>query len=937
MDKNKLLKKLNLSTYIAIDFETTGLDPIKDKIIEVAVIKFIHGKPKEKFTTLINPNIQISPFITEITGINNTMVSNAPKEGDIIDELLEFIGDYPLVAHNIRFDWAFLIELCKRYNKDIPSSNLYDTLQLARCVLFEHPVFNLAALSEHYGLDSSGSHRAEKDTENCGFVLLSLLDELISYPLESISKIISVIEKFDIPNKTLFIDLGNALLHDNDYRVVANKNIDKKPNDKSSIYYYDGKNDIENISAADVFAEGGLLSKKYDWYENRINQIEYANICDKIVHNSGIGVLEAGTGLGKSMAYLFSAIKRKYQKNSRGPVIISCNTKHLQNQLFYKDLPQLSSVLNTSISAILLKGRKNYICKTRFEWLINDNDILSNKNIEAIIPILFWLESTKTGDISECNGFLNSRMHWIISLICSDKGFCTGDICSKNQGCFYGDIRKKLFDADIIVANHALLLAEVKSKGIFPEHDSIIIDEAHNLIKTAYDQFKIALNHNNVIPLLKSIDPMHRSSKRWNNIINNIIKTEPSVALIRDSISQSLGLVKTSFELFMQNLAINNKSRFKPEKAYQDRPIIKSIDDEYATVYNELFRLINSSKDLLLNYSNLRKVVQKIDPTKKDYRFLHSVLDRGYDGIISLIETINIITQNQNKEWVYWIEGDYLKGISKEDELRLSLQASEIDISIKLKDNIFNRFNSLILTSATIKVDDSFNYFLSRNGLSDNDELIVSDFNSPFSYSDQVEYYQYNGMKDIAGDPFELSEFIYYIHKTFQKRTMVLFTSVKMLSDVAKNIKEKPESKDIPLFAQSKGASKPSIINGMHLNKNGLLFGTNSFWEGVDFPGELLEILIVVKLPFDVPTDPMIKSYSGFLDRGGVNSFMNYTVPECAIKYRQGFGRLIRTIYDSGIFISLDNRITNKRYGEIFLNTIPVDPINFSDHRTIEN
>ena len=123
----------------------------------------------------------------------------------------------------------------------------------------------------------------------------------------------------------------------------------------------------------------------------------------------------------------------------------------------------------------------------------------------------------------------------------------------------------------------------------------------------------------------------------------------------------------------------------------------------------------------------------------------------------------------------------------------------------------------------------------------------------------------------------------------------------------------------------------------MHLNKNGLLFGTNSFWEGVDFPGELLEILIVVKLPFDVPTDPMIKSYSGFLDRGGVNSFMNYTVPECAIKYRQGFGRLIRTIYDSGIFISLDNRITNKRYGEIFLNTIPVDPINFSDYHTIEN
>ena len=192
----EILSVLNLSTYVALDFETTGLDPKQDRIIEFAAIRFVNGKPKKRYSTLINPGVHISPFITGITGISNQMVSTAPDEEDIIDDLFSIIGECPLVAHNIRFDWNYLLELCKRYNKDIPENPLYDTLQLARAMLFDHPVFNLGALSEFYGLDSSGSHRAEKDTENCGNIFLYLLDELSEYTLEEISRVISVIEKY---------------------------------------------------------------------------------------------------------------------------------------------------------------------------------------------------------------------------------------------------------------------------------------------------------------------------------------------------------------------------------------------------------------------------------------------------------------------------------------------------------------------------------------------------------------------------------------------------------------------------------------------------------------------------------------------------------------------------------------------------------------------
>jgi Rad3-related DNA helicase len=521
-------------------------------------------------------------------------------------------------------------------------------------------------------------------------------------------------------------------------------------------------------------------------------------------------------------------------------------------------------------------------------------------------------------------------------MICSDMGFCTGNICRKNHGCFYGPIRKLMYEADIIVANHSLLLSEAKSPGILPEHDTIIIDEVHNLVRSGYDQFKVEIDHQIVLPLLQSVNPSHPRSRRWNNILNSISDSESSVKMLRESLLSGIEQVRISFEKFMDELTINNEDRFNKEKTYQERPIIHSLEKEYASINSELARLKTNIQSLLLCFNNLRKFILEIDSSRTKYLYLHNVLDRGLENISGLSDSINILTENQDPEWVYWKQGIYHSKAGSIAQLRLSLHASMVDISEILRNKLYRRNSNFILTSATIKVDDSFDYFFNRNGLRKTDNIITDDYISPFSYQDQVVYYQYGGTSDITGDPSKLSDIIYYIHKTFQKRTMVLFTSIKMLENVSKKIKEKSDSKDIPLFAQSKGASKLSIIKGMHMHKNALLFGTNSFWEGVDLPGELLEILIVVKLPFGVPTDPLIKSYSNFLDSSGVNSFMNFSVPECAIRFRQGFGRLIRTTYDSGIFISLDNRIVTKRYGEFILNNIPTDPIIFSDYSTIK-
>lgn len=936
MDIESIFKELKLESFIAIDFETTGLSPYEDRVIEVAAIKYHNGLETDRYSTLVNPNRDISSLITGITSISNKMVRNAPDEENIIDDLIYFLEDLPLVAHNISFDWNVLNEMAKRYGRDVQKHELYDTLQLARSLLFDQPVFNLGALAEYYGSSSVGSHRAIKDTENCGMLFINLVKVLSGYSLEVISKTLALIGKNDIPNKSLYINYANALtIIGNLKEGLTNNKVerDQRPN----TFLWEGSNNSEEISGEDVFDEGGLLNLILNNYEKRKNQIKYAKQSEKILNSqNAIGVIEAGTGLGKSISYLYSAFKRARQADEMGPVVIACHTKNLQDQLFYKDLPLLAKAMDIDISAVMLKGRKNYICKTRFDWLLSDSITLEEKDVESLLPVLFWQEWTKSGDISECSGFFNSRRTWLQSLICCDIGFCTGDICKRNHGCYYGNVRKVLFQAPIIIANHSLLLTEAERPGFLPEFDTVIVDEAHNLIKSAYDQFKISLTPSSVSHLLQNIDPSHRRSKKWNNMLMAIDNINKDIGKIRDSIVKDIKTAQDNFLSFINELSSEHINLLNLNSSYQEKPIIQSIDLIYDPVNYELELFKGSLRSLHQSVERLRALILKIDPTRKDFKLLHSTLEQGVENITSIIIAISSLTENQDYNWVYWMEGSYNKSKKSNQDVSISLFASPIDVSENLYNKFFDKLNNCLLTSATLKVDDSFDYFLNRVGISNHENLIISEYKSPFLYQDQVKFYQYGGLNDISGSAERIADIIHHLYNQFNQRIMVLFTSVRLLSDTAKILKLKSGGRDLPLFAQVSGASKPAIINGMLKHKNGILFGTNSFWEGVDLPGELLEILVLVKLPFDVPSDPLIKSYSESLNQNGANSFMEYSVPECVIKYKQGFGRLIRTSYDSGLFISLDNRIINKRYGGIFLESIPVNPKIFEEYSEIK-
>jgi len=931
LDLATYLKTLNLSKFVVFDFETTGLDPVSDRIIEVAAIRYENGVPTDRFVQLVNPERPISNMITEITGISNEMVRRKPTEEDIIDDFLNFLGNDPLVGHNIHFDEEFLSQMCKRLGRDEGERKKYDTLQLARSLFFDQPVFNLGSLSEYFGLSAKGAHRAEKDTENTGLIFLELLKELGRYPLEMISKVISIMKGHHIPNKDLYIDLGNALTQRGDLKTGLLKS-DYNPGLKGNTFKWEGSRDIQSISSEDTFGAEGFLHQIHPNYESRHNQVKYAAMAeDTMINEKGISVVEAGTGLGKSMAYLFGAFKNSLNVDAEGPTVVACHTKHLQDQLFYKDLPMLSEALDVPIRAVMMKGRGNYICKTRFNWFISDSRTLDPRDIEALIPILFWLYWTKTGDLSECSGFFNVRRTWLKSAISSEPGFCTGEVCNRHDGCYYGKLKRAIFMAHILVVNHSLLMTDSAQPGFLPNYNAVIVDEAHNLVKAAYDQFKTEFSEQSATFLLQTVDPAHPRSSRWNNVISQLSELEPEILSLRENLKNAVKEAQNNLKEMMLAISYDNQHRFTPAKAYQDKPILGQIAKVYAPVTSEVFSMKQSLESVHKCLDRLRKTILEIDPTRMDYPVLHSVLDRGIETSEGLTSSLVRLTENQDSEWVYWLEGIYKNPNSSKEQLIVSLHASLVDVADTLNGKFFKRMDHCLLTSATLKVNDSFDYFLRRVGIDDIGSVRTKVFLSPFMYNEQVTYHQYGGAREISNDPSSIATLVYHLHNTINKRMMVLFTSRKALTDTAEFLKDKPGGRDLPLFAQIRGASRPGIIKGMYQHPNGILFGTNSFWEGVDLPGDLLEILVLVKLPFDVPTEPLVKSYSEFVNRSGGNSFMEYSVPECAIRFRQGFGRLIRTTFDAGKFICLDNRIVNKRYGQFFSNSLPVDLRPFSE------
>ncbi|MFQ6615569.1 MAG: helicase C-terminal domain-containing protein [Fidelibacterota bacterium] len=934
MERGELLTHVGLDVFVAFDFETTGFDAARDGIIEFSAVRFRGGLVEDSFSTLVNPGFSIPPHIVSLTGITDAMVREAPPEEEIAGKALSFLGKDPLVAHNIDFDLRFLGRLQSTHLGDTVSipNVLYDTLVLSQAYLYFHANHRLATVGEYLGHPRTGEHRALADATLCGQILVSLVEEAASYPLSLTQRLASLFASTSVPNGQLFENLVRLMVRMNlSGRGLVPSRIQKPV--PSNVFAHHGSSGEVPESAEDVFGNGGRFSRQKG-FEVRPGQIQYSEFVSRILEKGGVGITEAETGLGKSVAYLLPALRWGIREE-QGPTVVSCYTRHLQDQLFNQELPKLVQALDISFAATVLKGRQNYLCRTRLDWLTEDaGKLLSPYEVQSLAPIIVWLHWTRTGDFEECPGFLNRKASRVKALIQSDPGFCSRQMCAGHKGCFLAPIREASMRADLIVGNHSLLLSELSNPGILPRFSRVIIDEAHNLVKVAYDHFRVVLHRAGIRDRLASADPKSRRSSRLKTQMNKVGAAHPAVARRFSRVQSGVRHVLDASDRFFRHLAVERSGDYDPGRSYSQRKRFRDFESHFKNLVPDLDSLVEFLEDLTHHLTALHRKLKELPEGSVDIASRVTV-ERLVESATEILEAVQSVALEEKSDWVYWEEG-----LFSNQELTVSLNGVPVHIGQKLVEVLFSPLDAVVATSATLRVGESFEYIRSRLGLTDFTEKSIhaGAFPSPFHYEDQCRYFQWAGKIPPESPDFPnlLADVIRQIRSAWGKRTLVLFTSREALDGCHRVLQSRGDAGQMPLFVQHAGSSRGSLLQGFKSSPGSVLLGTSSFWEGVDLPRESLEVLVVTKLPFDVPDDPVIQAYNETVDREGGNSFLQHTVPEAAIRLRQGFGRLIRSSHDEGIFINMDNRVMTRQYGHHFQQAIPVKLTPFTSPDQLE-
>lgn len=940
----EFLQYTGLETFVVVDVETTGLDEKNDDIIQFAASKFKNNKLVETLSFFCKPKNEIQKFIQELTDISNEMVENEKPFFERTGEVKEFLEDYPLVGHNVSFDLKFL---SPHFPKGI-KNEIIDTLELSRIFLYYLHDRKLETLVAHFNLQTENAHRADVDTENTGFLLLELLNIMLQYdyPIyEQIQRIISPL--INIPNYKLYHNIldyyknigrterekfkpGHEMPINvfGDFSDNENEISDENDNDQMSF------NNVNSQEIEDIFGHNGLLSQKLPNYELRIGQLEFSKDVIDAFNKGNYLVGEAGTGVGKSLGYLIPAIKWvKTNKKNNYSIIVSSKTKNLQDQLFNKEIPFIHKNIDDNFNAIILKGRNNYICLTKWNYLLaNLDDLVHFDDRINVLPLIVWLRETNTGDIEENSGFRKKFNSKLWSMVCSEPGYCTTKRCTDHNGCFLGRIRKLSYYANLIIINHSLLLSNASNeKSIFPKSPILIIDEAHNLAKSAYQYFAKETAPWAVSQILEKfyksgrenfgslVDISRIVGKRteWKKDDEKIIINR--LSKIEDLIVKTLKINTEFYKEFLNyiNLSIRPvdqkyllKKRYKPNQdPFQEL-------ESYENYLSNINKIKKEFDTLLVELKNL--TIDEQEALKGEYEKLTTQIMELFE----VVDNVKFILEPKEANWVYWYE------IPKDiKSLNIRIKASPVEVNEEIYNKILKDKYSVIATSATMAVANRFKYFLKTTGFDmvENERLLTKLFQSPFDYENQSSIWvvTYLGKPGNKRHDEKVSELISAINKEFKFGTLVLTTSYYSIVNLIGNMKNQYRNSKIPLIYQIGSASRSALLKRFKDLRSATLIGTESFWEGVDIPGNSLEMLAMLKLPFAVPNEPIVQAISEKFQKEGKNPFMHYSVPEAIIKFKQGFGRLIRSKNDKGIALFLDNRLSFKQYGKYFLESLP--------------
>lgn len=641
-----------------------------------------------------------------------------------------------------------------------------------------------------------------------------------------------------------------------------------------------------SLDIQEVFARGGFISRSLTGFEVRPQQVEMARAIQRALLDGRHLAVEAGTGVGKSFAYLIPTIEIIRSAGSKA--LISTYTITLQEQLINKDIPFLTDCVPQTFVVALAKGRGNYLCKRRLEFALRRQRSLFDDFGSQLEQISNWAGETEDGSLSDMP-FLPTNQIW--DRVKSEHGNCRGRKCPHFRTCFYRRARRRLAKADIIVANHALLFNDLilKEEGvsILPDYGFVVIDEAHNIEHVAENHFGINISNHRIRLLLDGLyNPRtHKGLLAY----MNAEKAMDIVSQTRKEVRIFLNHVRQWYE------GIREETKGRCYKNFVDDTISGYLKD----LGSELTKLVKQSEE--------------VDEKLEIVRFI--------DRCKALAQDLENFLMQKQADYVYWVEANGNRAGT------VRLRSAAVNVGPDVKRCLFDKYESVILTSATLSTGAAeekggFDFFAGRIGLDDFDAVKLG---SPFDYQKQVTIYIEKDLPNpnesaFTGTAAEVLK--KYILKT-AGRAFVLFTSYAMLEEIAGKLSDWLAENNIELLQQGSLLDRTTLLKRFKAEGNSVLFGTDSFWQGVDVPGETLSNVIIVRLPFAVPEKPLLAGRLKQIRELGGNPFNDYQLPSAILKFKQGFGRLIRSKLDTGIVVILDSRIVRKSYGAKFLAAIP--------------